>query len=454
MSKKRKKKQKKRHLFGKKEFLFNFFSLLAMIVVALYFGGRSFYYYSKQTMNKKIEAQTLNGLVIQNNPVSKTDGLHQDKDGYFFKGNVSNNYVSFENQLFRIIRIHSDNTVKVVSENIVASFPWGEKSNYQDSNVQNWLNQTDKENSGIYYQTIPSIDKFLVKTSYSEDVLKNNEVATAKKKYQDYITTLNIDDYIMANGKSSFLNNGKMYYLLGLNESSENLYVEEDGSIQSCDSLDGYGVRVVFTFVNNLSVTSGDGTKENPYVIDQGENKNKIGSYVKLGEDVWRVISEKDGVIRLQLNHSALYNGEELFYHYSDYNSKFDLTDKKSLAYFLNTTYLTTLPYAGILLDANFYVGEISDDAGYSYFNIYQDKVSSKIGLLNIYDFHVNSELEDYYHMNTTSEIGSMGYVFSKNGFLKEVDVRESKHVVPVISIQSNVLKSGDGTEKNPYIMG
>ncbi len=454
MSKKKKKKQKKRHLFGKKEFLFNFFSLLAMIVIALYFGGRSFYYYSKQSMNKKIEAQTLNGLIIQNNPLSEADGLHQDKEGYFFKGNVSNNYVSFANRMFRIIRINSDNTVKVVSEDLVSSFPWGEKSSYQDSNLQNWLNKTDKEHSGVYYHTIPSIDKFLVKTTYTEDILKDDQVVTSKKKYQDFVTTLSIDDYILANGKSSFLNTSKIFYLLGLNSEKENLYVEEDGSIQSCDSLSGYGVRVVFTFKNNLAISGGDGTKENPYVISQGEDKNTIGSYVQLENDVWRVISEENDVLKLQLNNYVLAGESVVHVPYSEYNNIFDIKDKKSLAAIMNTTYLTSLPYADILLETDFAVGEISDDAGYSYFNIYQDKVSSKVGLLNIYDLHVNADLEDYFHLNTTSEVGSMGYVFYKNGLLKEVDVRESKQIVPVVSIKRDVLKSGDGTEGNPYKLG
>ena len=82
----KKKKKKQRHLFGKKEFLFNFFSLLFIIVIGVYFGGRSLYYYSKQNMNKKIESQTLNGVVLQNNPITTEDGLHQDGEGYYFKG--------------------------------------------------------------------------------------------------------------------------------------------------------------------------------------------------------------------------------------------------------------------------------------------------------------------------------------------------------------------------------
>ena len=44
-------------------------------------------------MKIKEEAQTLNGLIIQNNKVVQKDevGLHQDTDGYYFKGKVENN---------------------------------------------------------------------------------------------------------------------------------------------------------------------------------------------------------------------------------------------------------------------------------------------------------------------------------------------------------------------------
>lgn len=449
-----KKRKKKRHLFGKKEFLFNFFSILIVMMIAIYFGGRSFYYYSKQSMNKKIESQTLNGLIIQNNPVTTEDGLHQDKEGYFFKGAVQNNYVMFANRLFRIVRVNADKSVKVVSVDLPTSFVWGEKSSYRKSNFRVWLEKTDSDYSGVYYNTIPAVDKFLKKTSYAEYILKNDKIVNSKEKYSDYITILSIYDYIMAGGKNSYLNDGKIFYLLGLSSDNENLYVEEDGSVQNCDNLSGYGVKPVLTFKSNLAVSSGDGTITNPYVIDQGKNKNYVGSYVKLGNDMWRVISDQNGILKLQLNNYLVYNNDIFAYHYSDFNSLFDLNDKKSLAYFLNSSYLTTLPYSDILLDTDFFVGEISDDEGYFYSNIYKNKVTSKVGLMNIFDYHVNVNTEDYFHMNTTSQVGSMEYVYYKNGLLKEVDVREIKNVVPVIAVNHDVIKGGNGIESDPYVVG
>ena len=96
VEKKKSRKKKKKHLIGPKEFLFNFISLVLMIGVGVYFGYRSLYYYSKQNRQFVAEAQTLNGTVVHNTPVVYDDevGLHQDSLGYYYKGNVINNYVS------------------------------------------------------------------------------------------------------------------------------------------------------------------------------------------------------------------------------------------------------------------------------------------------------------------------------------------------------------------------
>ena len=115
---------------------------------------------------------------------------------------------------------------------------------------------------------------------------------------------------------------------------------------------------------------------------------------------------------------------------------------------------MTSLPYAGILLDTDFYVGEISDDEGYAYSNIYKKKITTKVGLMNIFDYHVNSTMEDYFHLNATSQVGSMEFVYYQNGLLKEVDVRELKFVVPVVSIHRDSIRAGNGTEAEPYIAG
>ncbi len=471
IDKTKRKKTKKRHVMGPIEFIFNFVSLVFMIGLGLYFGGRSLYYYSKQNTKIKEEAQTINGLIVQNNDLAKenTDGLHQDNDGYYFKGNVNNNYVIYENRLFRVMRVNNDDTVKLISEGYASTFMWGEESNYENSNVRKWLNKTDDEHSGVYYNTLTNVEKTLVKTTYEEDILKDGKIVSLDEdkeeekkdkdkedkkkdtKKSDYITILTIKDYTLANGKSSYLNNGKMFFLLGLNEDNENLYVEEDGSIQSSDSLSGYSIRPVITLKKNMEVEKGTGSKEDPYVIKSSE-KNYVDSYVKLGDDTWRVSSLEGDNLRLYLN-GYINAGGEVSRSYSSYNSIYNINDRTNVGNYLNYSYLGSLPYQGSLVDCNFYTGEISDDAGYSFTNIYNNSVVAKVGLLNIFDYIGNNEIGDFFHINQTSEVGSMEYNTYSNGLLEEADVRDVKHIVPVVCINKNSIKSGEGSLDNPYKM-
>lgn len=502
------KKTKTKHVMGPIEFIFNFVSLVFMLAVALYFGGRSLYYYSKQNVKIKEEAMTVNGLVVQNNNIvnDNSDGLHQDNDGYYFKGNVTNNYVIFENRLFRIMRVNNDDTVKLIGEDFAASFMWGENYNYKDSNIQNWLNKTDKEHSGIYYDTISDTKKLLAKTTYEEDILKDGKIISLEefnkekeeeqkkleeeqnkqeekvteevkeetkeetkkekktkktkkeekpteeevKKDKDYITILTIKDYTLANGKSSYLNNGKMFFLLGLNEDNENLYVEEDGSIQSTDSLAGYGIRPVITLKKNTEVVSGSGTKDDPYIV-KSNGTNYVDSYVKLGEDIWKVSSLDGDNLKLYLNGYIKENGNEVARSYSSYNSIYNLGDWTNIGNYLNSSYVNSLSYQGVLTNCNFYTGEISDDTSYDYINIYRNTVNARVGLLNIFDYVSNNELSDYFHINMTSEVGSMEYNKYSNGLLEEADVRDVKHIVPVVCINKNSIKNGEGSLNNPY---
>lgn len=446
---------KNKRLIGKKEFIFNFVSLVVVILIGIYFGGRSFYYYSKQNMTMKKEARTLSGLIINNNQtVTDGDGLYRDSDGYYFKGKVTNNYVSFGNRLFRVISIGNNNTVKVVSEDLVASFMWGEDSSYATSNLNYWLDYHEEEYSGVYYKTLPSPQRFLAKTVYQEDTLKKDKVVEAKKKSEGYVSTLGILDFIRANGKNSYLNNGKIYYLLGFNGEKENLYVDEDGSIQSCNSLDGYGVRAVITFKANMNVMSGDGSKNSPFVIDQGNDVNYIDSYVKLGNDIYKVYQEDtNGLLKLYRHGYATNNGIEIVRNYSNDTSLFDLNDRDNIAYFLNTTYLSSLPYAGYLADNYFFTGEISSETGYKYTNVFTNNIVCKVGLLNIFDYVSNNSFNDYFHMNTTSSVGSMQYTTYANGLLGEASIDEGKHIVPVVSINKNIIKGGNGRIDNPYVV-
>lgn len=450
---KKKSKKKKKHLIGKKEFIFNFLSLVFMISVGIYFGYRSLYYYSKQNMKQKEEANTLNGLIVNNNKVvSEGDGLHRDEQGYYFKGKVTNNYLVINNQLFRVLRVNTDNSVKVVGEYNVSSFMWGDDISYKDSNVRNWLEKNDNQLSGVYSSFFSGYDNYLIKTKCTEEILEKDKIVKGDTEYNDYFSIPSIRDYTLSGGKSGFLNNGNSFFLLGFSSDKENIYVDSEGAVSSCSTSDGFGIKVAFTIKGNTNC-SGNGTIETPYSINF-EGSKYLNSYVKLGDDIWVVYNENGDILRLALNDYIKKDGEEVLYKYSDFNSIFDLKDKNSLAFYLNNVYNKTLTYRDLLLDTDYYVGEISTDMNYNYYNIFNNKVTCKVGLLNIFDYIPNAVLTDYYYINTTSQVGSMEYVRLGNGELQEADVRDKKHIVPTISINKTVLTVGSGTVNDPYMVG
>ena len=448
-------KSKKNKHISKKELIFNIISLVIAICVGLYFGIRSFYYYGKQNTKIKEEEMTLNGVVLYSNEVVKdTDGLHRDTDGYYFKGNVINNYVVFANRLFRVMNINNNGTVQLISNDIVSQFMWGEDSSYRNSNLYQWLNVSDVENGGVYYNTIPNPEQFLVKTEYSEDKLLDSKVESSKTKYKDYITTLSIKDFSKANGKNSYLNIGKYFWILGFDKEGSNLYVDSEGSVVSAAGYDGYGVRAVITLKKNSKITGGDGTSGNPYIIDQGNSTNYVDQHVRLGEHNYKVIGDNNEVLRLALNGYIADSRGEYLSSYSKTTSLFDITNRKNIGYYLNTTFYNNLSYAGILSDCNFYTGEISSETGFKYTNIYSGVVTAKVGLMNLFDYNSNTQLDNYYFMNTTSSVGSMGYVYHNTGLLEDDKVTEQRHVVPVVCINKNLVKAGTGSVEDPFVVG
>ena len=465
MVSKNNKKMRKKHYLGVKEFLFNFISLVFMIGVGLYFGYRSLYYYSKLNKKDKAEAQTLNGMILQHTHVvgGEENGLHHDSLGYYYKGNVDNNYVKFSNRIFRIIRIYEDNSVQLISDDYVGVFPWGEDYEYSTSNVYHWLDKTGEEHSGVYYNTIPKIENYLNKMNYQLDKMIGDKMTPSDINYEGYVTLLRPSDYILAGGKNSYLNNGKFFFLLGLSEDNDNLYVDPDGNIQTCFSTEGYGIRPVVTLKSNTIIGGGNGTSSDPYIIYQGGDTNYITSYVKLGDELWRVFYQDDKNLQLSLNGYGLINGEEARkeYYYKvnayltiQYTSLFDVTDIYSIGHYLNNNYYNSLSYKDKLIDFPIYTGEVSDDKGHYFRNIYTQSVNAKIGLLNVFDYMVNTTLEDYYRVNTTSEYGTLEYNSTKDGRLYETDVSEVKHFVPVVSIPINKIASGTGSINDPYIVG
>ena len=450
MSRKRRRKKPRRPL-STWEMIFCVGSLLLMIGVGVYYGYRSMFYYSKQNYRLSSEAATLKSRIVYDNKLVKEgDGLHQDTEGYYYKGIVNNNYVKYSNRLFRIIRVNNDDTIRIISDDIGASFMWGIDSKYENSNVRHWLDNTNNNNSGVYYNTLAGIDKLTVKTKYTIDKLEEDKVVPGKDKNTSSVTTLGIKDYVDAGGKNSFLNIGKAFWILGYQNDS-NLYVSPEGSLEESTTYESYGVRAVITLKKDITVVGGSGTKEDPYVIDQGKYKNDVDNYVKLGNDLWKInVDSKEGYYTMYAA-DYLKIGDVITSPYDlEDNVLFEPDNKKNIGYFLNHNYFDTLTYRDYLLLTPFRIGEVSLDTDYVYYRNFDEEVLAKVGLLNIFDYY-SGELDDFFYLNNTGEVSDMLFIHNKEGYLEEDGVDVYRKVVPCVSISKQRIIGGSGSREDPY---
>lgn len=203
------------------------------------------------TINTKGNIKTPNASQqLKNTVVSTGDGLYQDpniENRYIYKGTNPNNYINFDNELWRVVSIESDNTLKIVKEEAIANMPWDERTTettgprlnsnntycqlyasgyYYGCNAWSAINGTFTngqyngtvtENASlnnylnnVYYQSLSEESKKIIETHEfnagaieapsSSNQLPISEVIANEKQYiwNGNIALLNVSDYLNA----------------------------------------------------------------------------------------------------------------------------------------------------------------------------------------------------------------------------------------------------------------
>ena len=156
-------------------------------------------------------------LTTSINNSSDASGLYSSSDTnsgnstYYFRGNVTNNYVSFAGLTWKIIRINEDNTVRIISANTV-------NTSYQFS--------TKTDISNMYYSNSnvakPSLDSWyktnITEKGYDDYVATGTYCEQAKTKFRSDFTsgsaTMNVYTAYLPDFKCSTDENG--YGILNL----------------------------------------------------------------------------------------------------------------------------------------------------------------------------------------------------------------------------------------------
>ena len=253
-------------------------------------------------------------LTTSSNNTSDASGLYKStttntgKPTYYFRGNVENNYVSFAGFTWRIVRINEDGTVRIVMQDgINSNSSYRYNLNYNNytymyysnseakTTLENWYqsNIGSKEDlankiaSGDYYceqakaksasiwpqgnATMTTYNKYTPDFKCSSDG-NNKGVVNASVGLLSYDEVVYAGGYYGQSNSNYYLNNSSIaWWTMGpsnfCGEGSYIWYVSSAGAI-NCSNYDGRLLRPVLNLNADTQISDGDGTKENPFVVE------------------------------------------------------------------------------------------------------------------------------------------------------------------------------------------
>lgn len=431
--------------------LFNTISIGFICACVLFYGARFTSLYIK---NKKVEVENVNTLykVIFNTNYGKENFV--DIGGnHYFKNEVDNNYVTYSNILWRIIRINADNSVTLISENPLVSLAYKEEVNFEESYLNKWLNITEEEeNTGILEYNLNNPDKYLLKNETCLDVVDKLSNQLCKTTYTDkYLGLMSTSDYVNTGAETSFINNNTKFYLSNTTDTNKIWYITDTNKVSYSDGTDLIGLRPVITVKGNINIVSGNGTLNSPYTFES--EKGMFGAYVKLGEDIWRIYQVNKDTINLVSNNLLELNNEAMERIYTNKGYSYNSNKWNTLAYYLNNNYLNSLSYKDKIELNNWANGYYGADNNYNYKEALADTKDAYVGLLNITNIRLNNELKNYFLMTGSTKNGSLVYLASNNGTIYSTSSDEKNYVLPTITIKKELLTKGEGTIDSPLEM-
>ena len=399
------------------------------------------------------------------------------------KAGITNNYLKFSDKLWRIVGINADGTIKLITESAMTYMPWDSTGNtdYATSEIHEWLND----------EFLNTLDQEQIATGtvnytgVSLGTLAIGEIKTLQARVGllsvfDYIGVISAD---LATGNvgymaDNYLMNGEQWWTNALEISENGIYYQsQDGSVRYYyRSSSISGVRPVINLVSTIRIVDGDGSKENPYVIEGEEGKEDKYNYnsglvtklsnltetdmngtryvTGLTEDnyiwysgkLWRVVAlNDDGSVKIVTQN----NITSIVWDINNSNNY----STSQVRNWLNNEFLNTL------YNKENIVKESQFDYGYGI-------VNDKLGLLTLDEYYraggstdvTNTYLNNNYHWwlvtpytvdNNSSGVWSVdigGY--ADDGY----NADNANGVRPSVNLISDIrISGGEGTATNPY---
>ena len=246
---------------------------------------------------------------LTNNTTTSGNGLYKINNEYIFKGDVVNNYLTLNGIKYLILRINEDGTIRLLDTTKREMVKWDDRFNVEKNTtygindyIHNGINSRIKDyveniydNTSVFKNSykpyFATTNICIGKRSINDDIHDNNiECSNVIGKFP--FTLLSVSEYYditLDNNCNSIDNNscenynylsniGSTWTITADKDSSFKVYKLNNGIFLSNASYSSY-VRLVTTINGDLVLqrtydsksnkyVSGDGSSDNPYVIE------------------------------------------------------------------------------------------------------------------------------------------------------------------------------------------
>ena len=440
---------------------------------------------SKNVVISKASIATIaKTLVYDENGICKTDGTtYNYMGGCYIKGASTSNYVWYNGFMWRIMGINSDGTVRLITDENVATIDYGAANSgltYETNEgyIHDWLNE-------YFYNSLNSTKSIIKKGAYfcsettnSTILTEGRQTCTSGSEITTKIGLISIDEYLLSNTSSSYLNIRQSSWTMTPYSTSYDWNVYFNGKAHNHNVTYEYGVRPVINVSSDATITSGDGSARDFFVLGEDKTisvtgvlseKATSGEYVNLEGHTYRVVSKDSDGVKLILD--GFYEETVGTPYTMAYGSDNTFTLDSGIGQKLNGDVLDWLKLteSDKIVETTYYQGD-----GFGTVATYTDTlkqsngVEAKVGLIQVGDILAGqsstmltknytttssySNTATYWTMNkdkstsyawTVYNIGEGGV---NNGVTYYCGVR------PVITVRNDLnITSGTGTWKNPY---
>ncbi len=390
--------------------------------------------------------------------------VKQETENGIYLGNNVNNYLYFSGMLFRIIGLDGNN-IKVIANNDIANVDY--------DGLDEWLEY-------FYDHLAPSSKKYLVKNKYCTGTLTPENVNTetncikqTSSRYAYIISNKELNQSRNVNGESYLFpqtiswtsnvnENGEAwatkFAFTGIAGSSQYMYFDNDYNL---------GVRPVLTIKGDSLVISGDGTKENPYSLndinkakaDEYLNTRYSGEYITYSGYLWRIVdisNDGDTKVISEIPITLIGGNDTIKYETTDTSKIYNPTQKGNIGYTINQK-------TGDSVDEKYFVTKEISVPIYKTIAKYKKEDSTKkykvkFSAPNMYEMFSASLKSDetnigYWLINSSKE-QYRKYLISNIGVVmfEQLSDNIESYIRPVGYLDKRVkIVSGSGTEKDPY---